>query len=321
MTGPSRVLVIKLSALGDMIQAFPAFARIRAAHAAARITLLTTPPFAELARLSPYFDEVDPGGRSQGAGDFLALIRRLRRGRFDRVYDLQGNDRTNLIFQFLRPYTPMWSGVAFGCALPHANPLRMAMHTLERQAEQLQAAGIWPEAPTRPGSAPAPDVSWMIQASSPAPGPPFSLLIPGAAPSRPLKLWPAPFYAALAQRLLARGLGVKLIGGPGEAGIAAAIKALTPGVEDLAGRTTLTELADLGARAALAVGNDTGPTHLIAAAGASTLALFSGDSDPALCAPRGRVEVLRTDILADLPVDRVWDAAMQILEKYPAPKP
>jgi ADP-heptose:LPS heptosyltransferase len=58
----------------------------------------------------------------------------------------------------------------------------------------------------------------------------------------------------------------------------------------------------------VAVGNDTGPMHLIAAAGAPSISLFSADSDPALCAPRGRVTVLSEASLADLPVERVWRA-------------
>jgi ADP-heptose:LPS heptosyltransferase len=58
------------------------------------------------------------------------------------------------------------------------------------------------------------------------------------------------------------------------------------------------------------VGNDTGPMHLIAAAGAPSVCLFSADSDPALCAPRGAVTVLREPNLADLAVAAVLDAAV-----------
>jgi ADP-heptose:LPS heptosyltransferase len=326
VTAPAAVLVIKLSALGDFVLAFPAFARIRAAHPKARITLLTTAPYAALAAASPYFDAVEADGRPDSLAGALALVGRLRRRRPDLVYDLQGNDRTNLLFQALRPFPPPWSGVAFGCALPHANPDRMRMHTLERQAQQLQAAGIWPDAPTAPGQAPPPDIAWMLrlapgpppEALAERPGPPpealakgrpLALLVPGAAPRRPAKLWPADRFADLARRLLDFGYAVLLIGGPAEARIAAAIARDAPGAANLAGRTDLLALAALGARAAVAVGNDTGPMHLIAAAGAPSVVLFSADSDPALCAPRGRVSVLREADLADLDVGRVMAAA------------
>ena len=98
-------------------------------------------------------------------------------------------------------------------------------------------------------------------------------------------------------------------------GIASAAGAL-----DLAGRTDFAQLAGLGARAALVVGNDTGPVHLLAATGAPTLALFSGESDPALCAPRGRrVEVMRADPIADLEPAVVLRAALSLARPAPAP--
>ena len=80
----ARVLVIKLAALGDFVQAFEPFAAIRAHHPAARITLLTTPAYAALAARSPWFDEVWADGRP-GWADLAALWRlrgRLRRAGF-----------------------------------------------------------------------------------------------------------------------------------------------------------------------------------------------------------------------------------------------
>jgi ADP-heptose:LPS heptosyltransferase len=71
----------------------------------------------------------------------------------------------------------------------------------------------------------------------------------------------------------------------------------------------------LGAKAALAVGNDTGPLHLAAAAGAPTIVLFSKASDPTLTAPRGRVTILQSDRLADLPVAKVAQAASALLSE------
>ena len=321
MTASGRILVIKLSALGDMVLAFPAFDRIRAAHPDAHITLLTTAPYAALAAAGPWFDTVDADGRPRRLAGALALIGRLRRARYDRVYDLQGNDRTNLLFQALRPFPPRWSGVAFGCALPHRDRRRMTRHTLERQAGQLRDAGIWPDAPLSPGTAPAPDIAWMLRrhgqvssAAGPATTRPLALLVPGTAPSRPAKRWPATRFIELAGRLQDHGFAVFLVGGPDELDLARGIAAAVPGVTSLAGRTDFAGVAALGARAALAVGNDTGPMHLIAAAGAPCVSLFSADSDPALCAPRGRVAILREPDLADLGVDAVCAAAMAIME-------
>ena len=94
-----------------------------------------------------------------------------------------------------------------------------------------------------------------------------------------------------------------VVGGPAEAPLAAEILAAAPGAVDLTGRTGYAALGGVARRADFAVGNDTGPTHLIAATGCPTLALFGPESDPALCAPRGRaVVVLQRESLARLTV-------------------
>lgn len=315
-----RILVIKLAALGDMVQAFPSFRRIRAAHPGAEISLLTTPPFVSLAKASGLFDHIDADGRPQTVLQHLKLFLRLRQARYDLVYDLQTSARSSSYFHALWPRRPAWSGVARGCSLPHANPRRDFMHTLEREAEQLKFAGLWPDAPTAPGTAPPPDLSFMFAEprADQAPQafglkPPYALLVPGASPSRPLKRWPAASYGVLARDLAQAGMQVALVGGPGEAPLAAEIQALAPDAVSLCGRTDFAQVAALGAQAALCVGNDTGPTHLIAAAGAPTLVLFGADSDPRLCAPRGRrVRVLQRDPLATLAPKTVLEAAQAL---------
>jgi ADP-heptose:LPS heptosyltransferase len=302
-----RVLVIKLGGVGEIVLAFPAFERIRHAHPKAKITLLTTEPFAALTAQSPFFNKVEADGAAKGPAAWTALILRLRGARYDRVYDLQNDATTNLIFQALRPLPPPWSGVALGCALPHRNRDRVRMHALERHADQLKDAGIWPDAPTRPLSAPPPDISWILARSAQprsitvAGGHrPLVLLAPGGAGER----WPIELYAELARRLQ-------------DSGLAHAIQRKASRARDLTGRTDLAQVAALGARASVAVGNDLGALHLIAAAGAPTIALFSSASDPAVLAPRGHVTVLHSPALKDLPVETVA-AATATLAAAPA---
>ena len=273
-----RVLVIKLAALGDFAQAFGPFAAIRAHHPGARITLLTTRAYAPLARMSPWFDEVWEDGRPDWTDlpGVFRLARRLRGAGFDRVYDLQTSARSSRYRRFVGRRAE-WSGMAPGASHPHANPRRDLMHTVERQREQLAMAGIT--------AFPEPDLSWL-DADVQRFGLPqrFCLLVPGASPGRPAKRWPEDRFGALAAAL---GLPAVVIGGPAEGALAAAIVAAAPGTVDLTGRTGFADIAALARRAAFCVGNDTGPTQLIAACGCPTLALFGQDSDPALCAPRG----------------------------------
>ncbi|HLB07224.1 MAG TPA: glycosyltransferase family 9 protein [Alphaproteobacteria bacterium] len=296
-----RILVIKLSALGDVVLALGPFEAIRRHHAADHVTLLTTAPYADLARASRYFDDVwvDARPRPLDVAGWWALRRRLRAGRFDRVYDLQTSDRSGVYYRLLARPKPEWSGIARGCSHPHANPKRDRLHTLERQAEQLRMAGI-------PKVAPA-ELSWLDgDIGRFGLRPPFVLFVPGGAPHRPEKRWPAGSYAELGRRLSQRGLCPVLIGAEPERALLSEIARGCPAARDVCGLTSLAEIAGLARRAEGAVGNDTGPVHLIAAVGCPVLVLFSSASDPALSRPRGeRVALLRVPDLGQLPVAEV----------------
>jgi ADP-heptose:LPS heptosyltransferase len=296
----SRILVIRLGALGDFIQSFPPFAAIRGHHATDHITLLTTAPFAALAARAPWFDAIrlDPRPAWWNLRGLRALRRQLRG--FDLVYDLQTSARSSRYFWLAG--RPRWSGIAPGCALPHANPRRDFMHTSERQREQLAMAGI--------STFPAPELAWLTGGAPPAGiAPPYAVLAPGAAPHRPEKRWPAALFGEVAALLAARGTTPLVIGSAAEAPLAAEIRARAPEAIDLTGRTTLADLGPVLAGAALVIGNDTGPMHLATLLGRPAIVLFSSASDPAITAPRypdgGWPVILAMPDLADLPVARV----------------
>lgn len=303
MPAPQRILVIKLGALGDFVQAMGPAAAIRAHHPDAAITLLTSAPFAELAKAAPYFDTVwiDERPRRLDLGGWLRLRAKLRGGRFDRVYDLQTSSRSSFYFHLMGPGArPKWSGIARGASHPHANARRDFMHTLDRQADQLAMAGI--------AAVPAPDLSWAkADIAHFNVAPPLVLLVPGGAAHRPEKRWPAGRYAQLAGLIARRGATPVVIGGADERVAGREIARDVPAVCDLTGQTSFAEIVGLGAVAAYAVGNDTGPMHLIVAAGCRATVLYSAASDPALTEPRGagRVTVLRRDDLAALTLDEV----------------
>jgi ADP-heptose:LPS heptosyltransferase len=295
-----RILVIKLGALGDFVQAMGPAAAIRMHHQEAEITLLTTAPFAALARAAPYFDRVWIDARPSFAHPLTLwrLRRRLRESAFARVYDLQTSDRSSFYFHLMRPSPPEWSGIARGASHPHSNPRRDFMHTLDRQRDQLGAAGV--------DAVPPPSLAWAAGDVARFDLPQrFVLLIPGGAAHRPAKRWPVERYAALAQFLGERGIAPVVIGGAAEAALGAAIARAAGGI-DLTGRTSFGDIVTLGVRALHTVGNDTGPMHLVVAGGGGGTVLYSAASDPALTAPRGAgVKILRRADLADLPVAAV----------------
>ncbi|MFC3230443.1 glycosyltransferase family 9 protein [Marinibaculum pumilum] len=297
-----RILVIKLGALGDMVQAIGPFQAIRAHHLDAHLTLLTTAPFEGLARDLDIFDEIwlDRRPRWWQFGRIAALRNRLLAAGFRRVYDLQTSDRSGFYFRLWPPGgRPEWSGIAAGCSHPHANPDRDSMHTLDRQAEQLELAGI-PHVPPPDLRPLRHDIRHF------AVGPDAVLLVPGGAAHRPGKRWPAASYAKLARLLAADGLRPVVLGSVAEQKLAHEICADCPAALDLSGQTDLGDIVGLAQAARGAVGNDTGPMHLIAAAGCPSVVLFSAESDPSLCAPRGRkVTVLGRPALSSLEVAEV----------------
>ncbi len=305
-----RILVVKLGALGDLIQALGPLAAIRRHHADARIVLLTAVPYAAFMDSCPLVDAVwiDRRPGAFDLGGWLALRRRLRGGGFTRVYDLQTSDRSSFYYRLFWPGPPPeWSGIAAGCSHPHANPRRDFLHSIERQAEQLAAAGI--------KDVPSPDLGWVAaDVGRFGLTGRYALLMPGGAAHRPDKRWPATRYADLARRLLTSGVRPVLIGLESEAPLLAEVAAGAPAALDLAGQTSLAEIAVLARGAVAAVGNDTGPMHMAAVAGVPSVVLYSDASDPALCAQRGpAVTILRRSRLTDLSVDAVAAALPGIL--------
>ena len=296
-----NVLVVKLGAFGNIILSLAAFAAIRQHHKGARIRVLTSRTYADWLRTFPYFDDVlvDPRPRWWDLPALRRLGRMLADGQFSRVYDLQTSARSSRYFHlFPAKYRPEWSGIAFGCALPDRDPRRNVLHDTERQQGQLRQAGI--------SVFPPADLSWcrgdIARFGLPAD---FALLVPGSSPDRLGKRWPAARYQALAERLAANGITPVVIGSAPEKELAAAI----PAAIDLIGQTSFGDLADLARAARFAVGNDTGPMHLLATTGCAVITLFSNDSNPSQCAPRGRwARILQRPDLADLPVEAVLES-------------
>jgi ADP-heptose:LPS heptosyltransferase len=291
-----RILVIKLGALGDFVQATPAFAAIRAHERNAHITLLTTRGLLELAHPAPFFDAVAIDERRPwwDVKSLLRLHHKLRG--FDRVYDLQTNDRTSVYYWLAG--RPEWNGaplgVAKGISHPQTHPDRDNLHTLDRLADQLRAAGMHVSG--------SPDITYAKDDAGPLLRShdlkTFVALVPGGSRHRPEKRWP--HFAELIARLSERKLTCVLIGGPDERALLDDLAQQT-GAINLCGRTTLPELIDIFGRALAVIGNDTGPMHLAAAAGARGAVLFGSGSNPALCAPRAeKIHVLSANPLATL---------------------
>jgi len=310
-----HILIIKLSALGDIVQSFGPVRAIRQHHPKAQITVLTTKPYVSMFEACPDVDEVwiDTRPKWHQFGAMRDLISQLRSHDFIRVYDLQTSGRSSQYRKLMNGLCPLscrkvpeWSGIAKGCSHPHANPRRDFMHTIERQAEQLEMAGI--------ANTPFPNIDWLEGDVSGLGLPEnFLLLVPGGAPHRPDKRWPVEHFSGLAQRAMNVGITPVVLGTAAEADAIDAIMDAVPGAVNLCGKTGFADIATLGRMAWAAVGNDTGPMHMLAVSGCACVAVYSQASDPALCAQRGpNVAILRENSLKDLSIDAVWQQLKKI---------
>lgn len=302
---PQAVLVIQRGPLRDFVTSTAAMRQIRAAHPQARITLLTSQLFQPLAKASPYFDTIEAGGDAHGAGEWMALIGRLRAARFERVYDLTAGG-AGAIRAGLGPLTPTWVA-----ASPAAGLTQRSQHPLDRQAEALRAAGV-PAEGGEAGYAAPPDLSWVLKGGASERFPqdagarrPNVLFIPAPSETPAEAQWPAERYGELGRQLRQRGYDLAIVGTPQDGDQARKIQHQAPGARDLTGAPDYVRIAQLAARAAVAVGSDCSFLHLAVAAGAPGVVLCPRAIDPALGAPRGHVTALQADALADLPPDYV----------------
>jgi ADP-heptose:LPS heptosyltransferase len=294
-----KALVILLGDLSEFVQALPAAKMIRDYHVGARITLLTTEQYRSFATACPWFDVVEIDPKSRDPQGVTQQIGRIRAGRFDAVYDLTGDARTNGYFLGLRPWPPKWSGVAPGCSHPHSAEDRDLMHPLDRLADQMHQAGLGPTEGFAPFSAPSADFSWVRAALRDPPRlkpeyfnvrTPFALLFPAAAEYGGWR-WPPEQFVTLSKLLLERGVMPVVIGGPGEREPGAAIQKAVPQARVLISRADLFQVIALAQAAKAAFGFVGGPLHLAAAAGAPVVVL-TGPDLPARELPRGANVVL-----------------------------
>lgn len=306
-----KILVIKLGALGDFVQSMGAFEAIRNHHKQAEMTLMTTLPFETMAKDCGYFDKVwiDQRRPFYDIRSLLRVRRFFKYNHFNRVYDLQCVSRTNKYFNYLIPSPkPQWSGLAQGCSHPHTDVNRPELHTYDRHRQQLKLAGI--------GKVPDPHLDWVKADASKFKLPAnYVLLIPGAAPGGESKKWPADKYGELAKFLVQHKYTPVVLGTQNEHSTAKAIQSICPEVVDLTGKTSLYEVVELARHAKAAVGNDTGPTHMVAQVHCPITVLFSNHSEPGLFGPAGaHVQILQRDHLKDLTAEEVWGVFLRQLQ-------
>lgn len=282
MSFKENILVIKLSALGDFIIALGAMKAIRKNHPDAHITLFTTKSFRSLAQQSGYFDDIwiDSKPKLHQISQWMTLRNKLNNADFTRVYDLQNNDRTAIYYGLLKNPKPEWVGAKKGASHHYDEQDRTAGLAFDGLALTLKAGGI--------ENISVDKMEWLKGDISQYNLPPsYFVIVPGSAISRPEKRWDKKNYIELSKLYIEKGYIPVLIGTAEEQKILSDIKKECPTALNLAGNTSFAQIVALSRNAAFAIGNDTGPMHMIAPTGCKTLVIFSEHSNPARNAPTG----------------------------------
>ena len=294
--GIRRVLVIKWSALGDVVVASAVMEDIARAFPHAEIHLNTQPNCAGLFAHDPRFAEVwaiDVRSKTNRIANSIAWLKKARAGRYDLVIDLQASDHSRFLLTLLwlsggAPRVRV--GNLGGFPYTHQPAIRKpGGHALPMMQSVLQALGI-PTTTAHPVLHAAPGraefVAQLRQQNGLADGG-YVVLLPGAAAAHPLKRWGTGNYAELARRLHAQGVPkIVLIGGPDEVDACAEIARVGEYVVNLNGQLQLLDIPLLCAGAAAIVGNDTGSAHFASIADRPLLVLC-GPTDPRRVKPIG----------------------------------
>jgi len=299
-----RILLWKLSALGDAILATPSFRAVRRQFPKAHIALAIGRRAYEAVARCPYINDFiiyDSKGKDRGPWRHLTLVKRLRREAFDLSIDLQNSRKTHLLAWLAGIPVRVGYRRRYGWLLNRAVRLpRVVLAPIAHQHYLLRKAGfstdgehleLWPS--PLDGQA----AERLLPRTTSQEARPLIGLHPGGSGRWKTKRWDLDRWARLCDLLVQRNIQVVITGGPDERALGQALLDLTSSTPHLAiGQTSVMELACLIKRCDVFVAHDSSPLHLAAAVGTPTIALF-GPTDPARHLPPAFLgQVIKKDV-------------------------
>jgi heptosyltransferase-1 len=348
-----NILVVRLSAIGDVLRTLPAVKALKDQDPSSRITWVVEEPSKDLLEKQPEVDEVilfprrrwteglkSPLTWYRTAKEVRKFVQTLRRKQFDLAFDFHGMLKSGLIsflsgsrrrIGFDRRSTKggnsLFSNVKVVLPGEEINRYR-------RNLLLLRGIGLEIEAFQHALHLPARDQKWADTFFGGLPHPlrrPFIVIHPWTSPKTPYKRWLPDRYSQLADRLVRElGAGVLYTWGPGEVEWVEKIRVHMKGPSFLAPRTeSLTQLGEIFRRCDLYIGGDTGPLHIASLVGTPIVAVF-GPTHPVVNEPAGLHRVIRKEVgcnpcrnyfcedltcMRSVTVDDVFGAAREILEE------
>ena len=293
-----KILILKPSSLGDVVQALPVLRLLKQHWRNSEIYWWIETRNAELLEGDPDLSGIFHFERQRWArpwhwDEIWHSIRELRRHRFDLVIDLQALARSGAIgwlanggcFAGLHDTREVAHGY-YDLSVPRPSP---QTHAVDWYLAVLKALGVpvhfnfeW--MPKREDVARDVEALWSFH------GRPTVALLPGARWEN--KRWPAPHFQELVAQLRARHADLRfvILGGESDSALADEISAVAPeAVMDLTGRTSLPQMVEVLRQCRVVVTNDTGPMHVAAALRKPVVGIF-GPTNPARTGPYGQID-------------------------------
>jgi heptosyltransferase-1 len=337
-----NILVVKLSAIGDVIHALPVSYALKETFPDAKVTWVVEPPAYDLLTNNPYIDHIIVFEKKKFKSingffeNFPAFSAELKKIKYDVVLDLQGLGKSAVIAWMSG--APLKLGCSNMRELSNwvSKPVcgsNQNGHIVERYLDVVRALGCKVEKvvfPVEITEKEADIATKLMRQAGMNSNNPYVVLAVGANWAN--KRWPTKFYAALVDALYAKEIIPVVIGGGViDSRLVAEIneKAEIPAV-DLVGKTTLKQLAYMIKNAKAVVGGDTGPMHLAAGLGKPVVMLM-GPTDTNRNGPYGQaqnaIEITRTckhcwkrkcrfniDCLEEITVGQVMDQLQTMME-------
>ena len=330
----SRILLIKPSALGDVVHTLPVLVKLRARYPRARIDWLITPENAEVVRYHPALSNVvlfarrdfsKRGRRWRAFLSFFDLLKQIRSAKYELIIDMHGQVRSAFFalisgarvrIGFDRPVkrgltvstehdlknipSHGWRGAREGSwiAYTHRIPIpTLDVHAIDRYLWVAPLLGLDdnpPDLTIHLSPQATSKVNRLLEEQGVTVSKPLVVLVPGTIWET--KHWTIEGFAGVARQFLQDGFAVALAGTVRDQQRCRQIAAAAPGTCDLSGKTTPADLAALIRRAEVAVTNDSGSMHVAASLGKPMVSVF-GPTNPVHIGPYERPEsVVRVDL-------------------------
>lgn len=290
-----RALIIKLGALGDFVQATPAFYALQKAFPDIQFDLLTTDPFVSFAQRLEIFTNiiVDVRPKFYEIHKFIKLRRCILKKDYEYIIDLQSVDRTRFYKNIIRG-NATWFDIPK--AHNHQHPrLKLKQLLCQMGIEELPPLDLKSLATPYPTALPTPYILCIPDASNAHQG---------------AKKWPETHYIELIQMLQKQGFHVILIGGSSNS--CPQLQQL-PDIINLMEKTDFFQIIGLAQNATISIGNDTGPMLLAASSDCPTLTFFSKHNPPNHGGARGERNI---SLYADEIGNITPGEAMEVVQSF-----